>query len=284
MNEPQFNKQVIEVDKAYLDFDKLQIRRTRNIKNIPTIINRRGGKLSYAEWAHVIGIFQTLTYQNLNKKTGNNILDVGCGTDLIGIASEPFIANGGKYIGLDVMKEDIDFCNSYYKNPAMDFTHFDVANPSYAISQDNLQKHYPIEEESQDLVTALSVWTHLSEKDAKFYFSEVSRVLKTGARAIITFFYLDENYRDSLEIRENKEGRFHSTLQNQWIFDKAAYDSENWFSPSWTKNPEDAIGITEEGLEELLDNSKLKLVEYHPGNWKEQPGIFFQDVLIFEKI
>jgi predicted SAM-dependent methyltransferase len=64
------------------------------------------------------------------------------------------------------------------------------------------------------LVTALSVWTHLNEADARFYFKEISRVLKPDGKAIVTFFLLDEQY---------------------------------------------------------------------PGNWKETPGAFFQDVLIFAK-
>lgn len=100
---------------------------------------------------------------------------------------------------------------------------------------------------------------------------------------MVTFFLLDEKYEDSLKTRSNVPGRFHMTNQDDWIFDKKAYQSENWFTVKGARNPEDAIGISKKALDIMLESSKLKLVQYYPGNWKEEPGIFFQDILIFEK-
>ena len=271
------------LDNIYRKIDRRHIRRTKNIRLIPDFKNRRGGKLSYAEWAHVIGIFQTIIYQTLEDKTGNHILDAGCGTGLLGIASEPFTFGGGTYTGIDIMKYEIDFCTNHYRADNYDFIHFDISNPRYAPSQNSELKPWPIENDSKDLVTALSVWTHLNEKDATFYFKEISRVLKKGSKAIITFFYLDEKYDESLAKRTNEEARFHFGNQNQMLFETNAYGSENWLTPKWVKHPEDVIGISKKGLELLLANSGLKLAEYYPGNWKEIPGVFYQDILIFEK-
>ena len=97
------------LDNLYVPFDRKYIRRTRNIRLIPKERNRRGGKYAYSEWAHVIGIFQTLMFLHLQKKESNMILDVGCGTGLLAIAAEPFLEQDGKYTGIDVMKEDIAF-------------------------------------------------------------------------------------------------------------------------------------------------------------------------------
>lgn len=277
------NKLFSWIDRTFRNKDKTQILRTKNIRLIPDLANRRGGKLSYAEWAHVIGIFQTIIYQTLENKTANKILDIGCGTGLLGIASEPFTFAGGSYTGIDVMAADIDFCKTNFQLDNYHFIHFDLANPSYASLQSTELTKWPVDSGSQELVTALSVWTHLSEPDAIFYFREIHRVLKKGGKAIITFFYLDDAYQQSLKIRSNEIGRFHSTPQNGWVYDKNAYGSENWFTTAWAKNPEDAIGVTPEGLDILLKSSGLKLVQYYPGNWKEEPGIYFQDVLIFEK-
>ena len=44
-----------------------------------------------------------------------------------------------------------------------------------------------------------------------------------------------------------------------------------------------AIGITGKGIDAMLKSSGLKVSQYYPGNWKENPGIYFQDVLILEK-
>jgi len=264
-----FKRKFRWIDKAFCDIDREQIARTRNIKLIPDQERRRGGKSSYAEWAHVIGIFQTIIYQTLGSKTGNKILDIGCGTGLLGIASEPFTSGGGSYTGIDVMSEDINFCKDHYRSANYNFIHLDVANPTYASAQSAELKPWPIEDESHDLVTALSVWTHLNETHAIFYFNEIQRVLKKGGKAIITFFYLNEHYQESLAKRNNDTGRFHNTNQNTWIFDTPAYDSKNWYTVPSAKTPEDAIGITPEGMDILLKSSGLKLVQYYPGNWKE---------------
>jgi SAM-dependent methyltransferase len=134
-----------------------------------------------------------------------------------------------------------------------------------------------------DFVSALSVWTHLNEEDARFYLSEVHRVLKPNGKAIITFFLLDELYEQGVDMRSPRQGRYHMTSQDRWIFDRPAYGSDAWFHPAWVRLPEVAIGVTRAGLDRLLSSSGLELVEYYPGNWKETPGPFFQDVLVFRK-
>jgi len=271
------------LDSLYIPLDRTHIRRTRNIRLIPNERNRRGGKYAYSEWAHVIGIFQTLMFLHLQKKESNMILDIGCGTGLLGIASEPFLGQDGKYTGIDVMKKDIDFCREHYPSANFEFIHLDVNNPAFAPAQKDKKVKWPVESESIDLTTALSVWTHLSEEDALFYFKEISRVLKPDGKAIVTFFLLDETYRNSVGSRSRQEGRFHMTSQEQWIFDKSAYGSDAWLHPKWAKVPESAIGVTEAGLDRLTSSSGMRLIDHHQGNWKEVPGAFIHDVLIFRK-
>ncbi|MDZ7847557.1 MAG: class I SAM-dependent methyltransferase [Owenweeksia sp.] len=182
------NEQIFSrIDRIFRKKDKQHIRRTRNLRLIPAYKNRRGGKLSYAEWAHVIGTFQSLFYQVLPQKSGNHILDIGCGTGLLGIAAEPFTSEGGSYTGIDVIQSDIDFCKNHYQVANYDFIHLDVANPTYTHNQPNEQKPWPVNGEKYDLVTGLSVWTHLNESDARFYFKEISRVLKKGAKPLLLF-------------------------------------------------------------------------------------------------
>jgi SAM-dependent methyltransferase len=183
---------------------------------------------------------------------------------------------------IDVMIKDIEFCKEHYQ-AGYSFIHLNVSNPTYAKTQSTQLQPWPVADESRELVTALSVWTHLNETDAVFYFKEISRVLKNDGKAIITFFLLNDEYEESLKRRSNALGRFHSTNQKEWIFDVPAYNSKNWYTTIHAKNPEDVIGVTSQGIEQLLTAAGLKMIRYYPGNWKEIPGVFFQDVLIIGK-
>jgi SAM-dependent methyltransferase len=272
------------LDRFYVPLDRKQVRRTRNIRLIPREAFRRGGKRSYAEWAHVIGIFQTLIRLRIEKATDLTMLDVGCGTGILAVAAEPFLLPNGHYIGLDVNQRDIEFCRRHYPRPTYEFVHFEVNNPAYAPGQTQQARAWPLADNQFDMVTALSVWTHLNEADACFYFAEVARVLKPGGRALITFFLLDDAYEASVSSRSRSPGHYHMTLPSNWIFDRPAYGSSAWRYPSGANIPEEAIGVTRAGLDGLLARAPLKLVDYYPGNWKEIPGVYFQDVLIFEKL
>lgn len=271
------------LDRVYVPFDKQYIFRGKNILQIPHKKNRRGGKLSYAEWAHVIGIFQTLMFVHLGQRENNQIVDIGCGTGLLGIASKPFLGENGCFVGIDVIKRDIEFCRKHYTSSKYSFIHFDVSNAAYAPEQRKGILPWSLESNRFDLVTALSVWTHFQEKDALFYIGEVSRVLKSGGKAIITFFLLDDAYERTLSTRTHKKGEFHMTEQIRWIFDQPAYGSDAWFCPRWVNVPEEAIGITKEGFERLIRETDLSVITHYQGNWKEIPGVFFQDVVVFQK-
>ncbi len=271
------------IDGLYRRYDRGLVQRTRNITRIPGSLRRRGGKRAYAEWAHVIGIFQTLIHQQLGANDRPAVLDVGCGSGLLAIAAEPFLGPDGRYTGLDVMKGEIDFCRGHYPSPPFEFIHFDTANAAYAPGQAAARPPWPLPDRAFDLVTALSVWTHMNEQDATFYVAEVARVLKPGGRAMITFFLLDDAYRRSLGRRDDGKGRYHNTRRSDWVFDQPSYASDAWFHPAWAHVPENAVAVTPDGLNRLLAASGLRLSEHHQGNWKETPGTYFQDVLIFRQ-
>jgi len=271
------------LDRLYLPLDRRLVRRSRNLQLLPPAGYRTGGKFSYAEWAHVVGVFQTLLCLHLEKQVDNLILDVGCGTGLMGIAAEPFLGEAGKYVGLDVIRHYRQFWTQHYRSPRFEFIHFDAHNAAYAGDQERQRPAWPLPSDQFDMVTALSVWTHLNEADATFYFNEVARVLKPGGKALITFFLLDVTYQRGVSQRSAQSSRYHMSPQDRWIFDRPAYDSDAWFCPRWAGIPEVAIGVTRPGLERLLASAGLVLLTPYPGNWKEAPGVFFQDALVFQK-
>lgn len=270
-------------DRLYLSYDKRLISRTRNLQHIPDFRGRAGVRASYGEWCHIVGIFQTLLGTHLRERSNNRILDIGCGTGIMAIAGEPFLGDDGQYIGVDVRKELIAYCRSHFPDDKFSFMHLDVSNATYAPGQQSVRKRWEVGDESIDMLTALSVWSHLNEDDAIFYFREIDRVLKPGGRAIITFYLLDDLYYGGLPERSAGKGKYHNSDRSTYIFDRVSSNSNEWFHPSWAKCPEDTLGVTVSGIARMLDNTRLSLIQTNVGNWKEVPGIFFQDVLVFQK-
>ncbi len=266
----------------YLIIDKSLVRRNNNLLLIPKFKFRKGGKSAYVEWGHVVGIFQTLISQNISDNKSPKILDIGCGTGLLAIASEPFVKSGGRYTGIDVMSRDINFCNKHYNKDYFEFIHHKVFNATYSVDQNKANLPWEVQDGSIDLVLALSVWTHLNEIDAIYYFKEVNRVLKPGGRAIITFFSIEDDNQPSNFSGKGKSD-FHNTSASKWVFDQPVYGSDNWLTTKWAKIPEDAIGLTSKAITKLTEGTQLELLKITKGNWKGIPSIYFQDIIVFEK-
>jgi SAM-dependent methyltransferase len=272
------------LDRLYLHYDKKMIRRTRNLWLMPGLSERSApGRPSYGEWCYLVGIFQTLLRTNLKKDTDNDVLDVGCGTGIMAIASQPFLGDKGHYTGIDVKRSDIEFCRQHYPNKNFSFIHLDASNQVFAPDQSAGKVKWEVADASADVVTALSVWTHMNEDDAIFYFREIDRVLKPGGKAIVTFYLLDDLYHSSVSTWADKMGRYNNSFQNSRIFNTPSSQSKNWFHPDWAAKPEETIGVTPAGIQMMLDATRLSLVETYVGNWKEVPGVFYQDILVFEK-
>jgi SAM-dependent methyltransferase len=266
------------LDAAFLPLDRAEIKRSRNITRIPVLggRKRRRGRASYAEWAHVIGIFQTLIGVTLRSPEPNTILDVGCGTGILAIACEPYLGSG-RYIGIDVSPEDLAFCRSHYPPPLFEFHHADAANAFYAPDQPTALVRWPVDDGSCDLITAPSVWTHFTERDARGYLHELRRVLKPDGRAIVTCFLRDETYARTLPTRTG-EARFHRGAADKWVFE--AHVSDGWYTTDWAETPERAMAMTPAALESATCAAGLRIDQVHQGHWKNVPGLYIHDIVI----
>lgn len=268
-NPKVFNKIYNYLDSLFRTFDGRVTRMERNCLLIPPAYLRYGGQRSLTEYAHTIGIFQTLLYMYLENKESAHILDFGCGTGKLLISCLPFI---GKYYGIDTSEIDINKCKNNYSIDNCNFYHIQARNDLYnKYSKIVSHTKWPMEDASLDAVVACSVFTHLNELDALFYMDLISKKLKPGGCAILTFFLLDKYY----NFRKNNETR--------WKFDLLYPGSDNWYYPSCFKIPESQIGVTDSGIKKLL-GEKLFIQNILNGSWKNNSaGLFFQDIIIFKK-
>ena len=118
------------------------------------------------------------------------VLDIGCGC---GRACRVLIHNLriARYIGFDVIPENIDWCRNFLIPPwdgRAEFYHYDLYsreyNPKGSIQSSEFT--FPCRDGEVDLIFAASVFTHLLEPDAVRYLNEAARTLSSRGRAIIS--------------------------------------------------------------------------------------------------
>lgn len=263
-------------ERAFIPIDQRLMRRNRNLVNIPWRRHRTGGKVSYGEWAWVIGLMQSLIASHLPDRPELRVIDVGCGSGLVSIATLPLLGPSGTCLGLDVKASNIEFCRSQHTDSRLHFEVLDLHNAAYAPSQTTTDVRWPAGNESTDLVTALSVWTHLDPVTATASLAEAARVLRPGGKALISFFIQHGGDR-----RLPSKSAYHRTPPAQWVFDEPV--APGWSTPGWTSLPEQAIAVDRPTLDTLANEAGLQIERIHDGYWREQAGLYFQDIVVLTK-
>lgn len=194
-----------------------------------------------------------LSYTGVKPTT--NILDIGCGSGRLARHLVDYIEPPGSYVGMDIQKPFIDWCNANIApaNPAFSFYNQDIYNGHYNPKGKYQASEYsfPFEDESFGLIVLTSVFTHLLSKDALNYLKEIRRLLKPEGRCFSTWFLL-------------------------------GHDIETKFM-----KPNSLEGQTGYGFRycvEMLEKSELTLSE-EPilGNWRGDGGPMGQDLLLLSR-
>jgi SAM-dependent methyltransferase len=187
----------------------------------------------------------------------HRVLDVGCGSGRMAVPLTRVIDKSGSYDGLDIVKNPVRWCNRNihrrFKN--FRFHHADITNPFYNPEGDIRARDYtfPFSNSTYDFVFLTSVFTHLLQPEMECYLAEISRVMKSGARGLFTFFLLNE---ESLSMVEAGRGiqRF------------VKYEGETYISHP--EIPELGVGYEESWIRRRLPAHRLSIAEpIHFINW-----------------
>ena len=131
--------------------------------------------------------------QNGMLTSGVSLLDVGCGCGRLArnLVESPI----GSYTGFDRHKGMVDWCVQEIgsRNPRFRFDYFDlksayVVRDHQAGSIDAETFRFPYADAAFDSVLLASVFTHMSPGEARNYLGELARVMRPGARALISVF------------------------------------------------------------------------------------------------
>ena len=206
-------------------------------------------------------------------KPHEGVLDVGCGTGRMARPLTKYL-KGGSYDGLDIVAPSVKWCRKAYggRHPDFRFHHSDLYNKAYNPGGRGkaFEYRFPFADSSFDLVILTSVFTHMLSRDVAHYLSEVSRVLRSGGRCLITYFLLNQ---DSLKLIEEKV---------------SLHDFGHRLPGCFVQNidvPEAVVAYEEGAIRELYRRNGLLIAEpIRYGGWCGRPdGLSKQDIIIASK-
>ena len=132
-------------------------------------------------------------------KPEEKILDVGSGCGRMAVPLISYVSGSGGYWGFDVSRAGVRWCIRKIgrKNSRFHFTHANINNrfynPEGTVAARDFR--FPYEDDFFDFVFLTSVFTHMPAPDMEHYLQEILRVLKPGARTMLTFFLLNDDSR-----------------------------------------------------------------------------------------
>ena len=205
-------------------------------------------------------------------RSGERVLDIGCGIGRMARPLAGYLDAGGSYDGFDVSREGIEWCGRHYSGYAnFRFEHADLANALYNPGGrvEASEYRFPYDDASFDFAFAISVFTHLVQADAASYLAEAARVLAPGGRLLTTWLLLDDEARSRVAAGEA-------------AFDLAERDAETAVMSAGT--PEEAIAFDAGWVRGRLSEAGVRLSGVWPGTWSGRAeGRTFQDIVIATK-
>ncbi|MCL5029007.1 MAG: class I SAM-dependent methyltransferase [Bacteroidetes bacterium] len=202
------------------------------------------------------------------------ILDVGSGIGRKAIPLTKYLDSTSRYEGLEIVEVGVEWCRKHISRAYQNF-HFqlaDVYNEWYKPNGRFQASEYkfPYENGSFDIIVLGSVFTHMLPKDMENYLSEISRVLRTEGRCLISFFLLTE---ESLELLQTNK----STLD--FKYDIGKYRTVNKIIH------EDAVSYHETYILDLYKKNGLNIRKpIHYRSWSgRKEFLSYQDIIIATK-
>ncbi|HEU5081049.1 MAG TPA: class I SAM-dependent methyltransferase [Opitutaceae bacterium] len=102
----------------------------------------------------------------------SDVVDVGCGSGRLALQLAPFAAVS--YVGTDVVPELLEYARELVKRSDWRF-----------VPTDGIK--IPCGDDTADIITFFSVFTHITHEDCYRYLKEAKRVIRPGGRILISF-------------------------------------------------------------------------------------------------
>lgn len=210
-----------------------------------------------------------LIIQHTNINKNSRVLEIGCGTGRICKQLLKSI-NPTKFIGIDVNKRFIQYCEDNYKAR---FEHVDINNQEYNSNGKIEQSQFdiPYDNNSFDIVYSIAVFNHCDKPCIMRYIQEISRLLRHNGMLFYTIILLNNTSIQSIDRRDKHPFKFQ--LRN----DECWYEYEK--RPLWN------VAIKEQIIRRQMINNKLTIIDpIRYGEWcGSKAAITGHDVIIASK-
>lgn len=210
-------------------------------------------------------------------KPDMSILDFGSGCGRLALPMMQFLSEKGNFVGIDIIPRLVEFTNNHIASKYENCRFFlsRDKNKLYEKFMDAREpESIPIKqledftENSFDVISAFSVFTHLTDKEASEYLKKFRRILKPNGKIIISCFLINNSSREYLKNEK-------SSIPFQDVFDSKdvyyyAHDGQLT-----------AVGYEEHKFQKLANESRLEpFITYH-GHWCGRPiRHFYQDIIV----
>ena len=198
----------------------------------------------------------------------HHMLDIGSGCGRMAFPFTQYL-DGGSYRGFDVVAPMVAWCrdNISSRFPAFEFAHADLSNSLYSrTGADAATYRFPYNDGTFDVVFATSVFTHLLPNAANNYAREIRRVMKQGGRGLLTFFLVNDAFR-----QERLAGE---PLMLSFPHEYGSYSTMS------EDEPERVVAFEEDYARRMLKDASLSVIEFSYGYWRVPGGWRQQDVFV----
>ena len=219
------------------------------------------------------GFCHEIVVKRIRLQESESILDLGCGNGQISRALTRILAGSGRYVGVDVHRDSIAWLREHYRaHPNFHFQHVDVHNLMYNPGGRQMPETFqlPFADRSFDVILLKSVFTHMLPPHVHAYLKEISRVLRPGGRAVVSYFLLNDESRQLLRGHEKRKMAF----EHVWNGDDLCR----------IENPalaEAAVAHDEQRIRQYYAQLGLSPVEVSYGDWCGRPSLLgLQDLIV----
>lgn len=231
-----------------------------NTMPIPIELATLGGDLTMESYYWNSGWMTADVQLAAGLQPGDSIIDIGSGCGRLAYGLHEWF--GGRYVGVDIVPSLIQFCQKRF--PRFEFQHLNVRSEYYNPqgSIDPEAARIPQPDQSFDLAVLFSVYTHLLPDTFRRMTADVARLVRPGGRCLASFFLLDDQS------------------------DRATFSFAHERPECRVEHadaPEHAVAYTRRFVEDSFRAAGFRVKDARRGSWTGQPGLSFQDQLVFVK-